>query len=62
MLIGPRCFSAMDDISHYREQANHLRQLAERTWQRRCFVTSHMIMTRSPTTLKPVVPRSAITN
>ena len=33
MLIGPRCFSDMADISHYREQANHLRQLAERTWQ-----------------------------
>jgi hypothetical protein len=33
MLIGPRCFSDMADISHYREQANHLRQLAEMTWQ-----------------------------
>jgi hypothetical protein len=33
MLIGPRCFSDMADISHYREQANHLRQLSEMTWQ-----------------------------
>jgi hypothetical protein len=33
MLIGPRCFADMADISHYRERANHLRQLAERTWQ-----------------------------
>lgn len=33
MLIGPRCFGDMADISHYRERANHLRQLAERTWQ-----------------------------
>jgi hypothetical protein len=33
MLIGPRCFPDMADISHYRERANHLRQLAERTWQ-----------------------------
>ena len=33
MLIGPRCFEDMADISHYRERANHLRQLAERTWQ-----------------------------
>jgi hypothetical protein len=33
MLIGPRCFPDMADISHYRERANRLRQLAERTWQ-----------------------------
>jgi hypothetical protein len=33
MLIGPRCFEDMAGISHYRERANHLRQLAERTWQ-----------------------------
>ena len=33
MLIGPRCFPDMADISHYRERANHLRQLAKRTWQ-----------------------------
>ena len=33
MLIGPRCFADMADISHYRERADHLRQLAERTWQ-----------------------------
>ena len=33
MLIGPRCFPDMADISHYRERANHLRQLAERTCQ-----------------------------
>jgi hypothetical protein len=33
MLIGPRCFADMADISHYRERANHLRQLAGRTWQ-----------------------------
>ena len=33
MLIGPRCFPDMADISHYRERVNHLRQLAERRWQ-----------------------------
>ena len=33
MSIGQRCFPDMADISHYRERANHLRQLAERTWQ-----------------------------
>jgi hypothetical protein len=28
-----RCFVVMDRASHYREQADHARQLAEATWQ-----------------------------
>jgi hypothetical protein len=34
MTTGPRCFAGMVDISYYRERANHLRRLAEMTWQR----------------------------
>jgi hypothetical protein len=33
MVTGPRCFGDMADGSHYRERADHLRRLAEMTWQ-----------------------------
>jgi hypothetical protein len=34
MFYGPRCFEGMDGASYYRERADHLRRLAEMTWQR----------------------------
>jgi len=34
MVYGPRCFEGMDGASYYRERADHLRRLAEMTWQR----------------------------
>ena len=34
MVYGPRCFEVMDGASYYRERADHLRRLAEMTWQR----------------------------
>jgi hypothetical protein len=34
MLNGARCFKVMEHASHYRERADHLRRLAEITWQR----------------------------
>ena len=34
MVYGPRCFEGMDGASCYRERADHLRRLAEMTWQR----------------------------
>ena len=34
MIYGPRCFEGMDGTSYYRERADHLRRLAEMTWQR----------------------------
>ena len=33
-LTEPRVSAAMADVSYYRERANHLRRLAEMTWQR----------------------------
>ena len=33
MATRPRCFTGMVDVSYYRERANHLRRLAEMTWQ-----------------------------
>ena len=33
-LTGPRVSAAMPDVSYYRERADHLRRLAEMTWQR----------------------------
>jgi hypothetical protein len=30
---GPRCFEGMEGASYYREQADHVRELAEMTWQ-----------------------------
>jgi hypothetical protein len=33
MTIGPRCFAGMVDVSYYRDRANHLRHLADMTWQ-----------------------------
>ena len=29
----PRCFTGMVDVSYCRDRANHLRQLADLTWQ-----------------------------
>jgi hypothetical protein len=34
MVYGPRCFEGMDGASYYRQRADHLRRLAEMTWQR----------------------------
>jgi hypothetical protein len=34
MVYAPRCFEVMDGASYYRERADHLRRLAEMTWQR----------------------------
>jgi hypothetical protein len=34
MVYGLRCFEGMDGASYYRERADHLRRLAEMTWQR----------------------------
>ena len=34
MVYRPRCFEGMDGASYYRERADHLRRLAEMTWQR----------------------------
>jgi hypothetical protein len=30
---GPHCFVGMTGASYYREQADHVRRLAEMTWQ-----------------------------
>jgi len=34
MVYEQRCFEGMDGASYYRERADHLRRLAEMTWQR----------------------------
>jgi len=33
MVTGPRCFAGMVDVSYYRDRANHVRYLADMTWQ-----------------------------
>jgi hypothetical protein len=33
MVSGCRCFQGMENASYYRERADHVRQLAEMTWQ-----------------------------
>ena len=33
MVSGCRCFEGMKSASYYRERADHVRQLAEITWQ-----------------------------
>ena len=33
IINGARCFKVMEHASHYRERADHLRRLAEMTWQ-----------------------------
>jgi hypothetical protein len=32
-VFGRRCFAVMNRVAHYRDQANHTRQLADAAWQ-----------------------------
>ena len=32
-VFGRRCFAVMNCVAHYRDQANHTRQLADAAWQ-----------------------------
>jgi hypothetical protein len=33
MVFGSRCLEVMDHAAHYRDRANHVRELADAAWQ-----------------------------